>query len=845
MRLRMTMTAALATLAGAVGLYPLFETADWFAAGLGAVLAVAAGGLVARRLRLPAALQPLAGLLALLLCLNLVYAAPESLLGVIPTPASLRHLVDLGDAGWAAANRYAAPVPVLPGIGLLAAAGIGLVAVLVDFLAVGIRRAAPAGLPLLAMYSVPAAVRDDGIGWVPFAVGALGFLSLLMADSREQVGGWGPLVARRRWSAPRDPVAAGAADASLPAALAGAATSGGRRIALGAVAVAVVVPTAVPGLQPRGIFDLRGGPGGDTRTVTTPDPLVSLKRELTRLDDSAVLTYRTEDPIGPGYLRLYALDRFDGDRWTYSPLRSGPDDRLRDGDRLPEPPGLTFGGSRRVTTQVSVRDEVRDMTFLPLPYAPTQVAIDGDWRVDPESLMVYSLRDSAGGRTYSVRSLLPQPSGEDLEDAGPYPAEMVRRYTELPEGVPEEVRRLARRVASGATSAHDQAVLLQRWFTETGGYVYDLSAPAPKRRSDLLDFLLHSKRGYCEQFAASMALLARILGIPARVAMGYTAGVQSGPDEWTVRSRDAHAWPELYFPGSGWVRFEPTPSGIQGQGTATAPAYSTPTASSGVGTGSGSSSAEDSGSSSDEESSAPPDPGQDPAAGRPEDAATGTRADDGGFRATPWVAGGLIAVLALAVPAVARVIARRRRWAALAGARTGPDGGSGDGPSGGRPDGPSAEPGAAGAATGRDPVAAAHAAWRELRADALDHGLEWRAGDSPRAAARRLGELLELDPAGAQALRRIARAEELARYSRRRSAEPPERLRADVRTVRDAVAAAAGRRARLRARLLPPSTLAEARGTLRSAGDRVTALAARPDGPVARLRALGERARRG
>ncbi|QFG27543.1 transglutaminase domain-containing protein [Actinomadura sp. WMMB 499] len=837
----MTMTAALATLAGAVGLYPLFETAGWFAAGLGAVLAVAAGGLIARRLRLPAALQPLATLLALLLCLNLVYAGPESLLGVVPTPESLGRLLDLADGGWASANRYAAPVPVLPGIGLLTAAGIGLVAVLVDFLAVGLRRAAPAGLPLLAMYSVPAAVRDDGIGWLPFAVGALGFLALLMADSREQVGGWGPLVARRRWSAPRDPADAEAADAALPASLAAAATSGGRRIALGAVAVAVLLPTAVPGLQERGILDLRGGSGGDTRTVTTPDPLVSLKRELTRLDDSTVLTYRTEDPIGPGYLRLYALDRFDGDRWTYSPMSTRDTDRLREGEPLPDPPGLTTGASRRVTTQVSVREEVRDMSFLPLPYAPERVAIDGDWRADPESLMVYSLRDSASGRTYTVQSRIPQPSGDELEDSDGYSARIVRRYTELPRGIPDEVRTLTRNVAAGASTAHDQAVLLQRWFTETGGYAYDLSAPAPKRRSDLVDFLLHSKRGYCEQFAASMALMARILGIPARVAMGYTAGVQTGPDEWTVRSRDAHAWPELYFPGSGWVRFEPTPSGIQGQGTATAPSYSTPETSSGVGTGSDSSSAEDSGSSAAEESAAPQNPRQDPGAGNPGDAAAGQEAADDGFRAAPWLAGGLVALLALAVPAVARVIARRRRWAALTGNGTGPDDSAGDGPpgpSGGRPAAP-------GEADRRDPATAAHAAWRELRADALDHGLEWRAGDSPRAAARRLGELLELDPAGTQALRRIARAEELARYSRRRSAEPPERLRADVRTVREAVAAAAGRRARLRARLLPPSTLAEARGTLRSAGDRVTALADRPDGPVARLRALGERVRRG
>ncbi|WP_143220808.1 transglutaminaseTgpA domain-containing protein, partial [Actinomadura sp. CNU-125] len=422
------------------------------------------------------------------------------------------------------------------------------------------------------------------------------------------------------------------AGAELPGSLAGNGYVGRRRIALGAVAVAVVLPAAVPGLQPRGIFDLRGGAGGDTRTVTTPDPLVSLKRELTELDDSTVLTYRTEDPIGPGYLRLYALDRFDGDRWTYSPLRSGPDDRLRDGDRLPDPPGLTFGGSRRITTRVSVRDEVRDMTFLPLPYAPQRVSVDGDWRVDPESLMIYSLRDSAGGRTYTVESVLPQPTGEELENAGSYPAEIVRRYTDLPEGVPPQVRQLTRRVTSGASTVHDQAVQLQRWFTDTGGFVYDLRAPAPKRGSDLLDFLLHSKRGYCEQFAASMALMARILGIPARVAMGYTAGVQSGPDEWTVRSRDAHAWPELYFPGSGWVRFEPTPSGIQGQGTATAPGYSTPEVSSGAGTDSGSSSSGDARSPDAEESAAPEDSATGPATARPQDSATRTR---GATRASP------------------------------------------------------------------------------------------------------------------------------------------------------------------------------------------------------------------
>ena len=332
-----TVMAGLATVAGSVGLYPLFEEHGWFAAGLGAVIAVACGGLLARRLRLPAPFNALFGLLALLVYLTVTYAADEAWLGFVPSPGSIAHLGALNEAGWAAANRYAAPVPLLPGISLMAAAGIGLVAVLVDLLAVRLRRTAPAGLPLLAMYSVPAAVRDDGVSWVAFGIGALGFLGLLMADAREQVAGWGRAVTTQRrqrevplaGSRPRPEESAARLDATALAA-------SGRRIGAVAVAVAVLAPAAVPGLTPRGFLDLGGGTGDGTQTVTTPDPLVSLKRELTRLDDSVVLTYRTDDRRGPDYLRLYALDRFDGeDLQPAAEQLPGP---AQDGDALPRRP---------------------------------------------------------------------------------------------------------------------------------------------------------------------------------------------------------------------------------------------------------------------------------------------------------------------------------------------------------------------------------------------------------------------------------------------------------------------------------------------------------------------------
>ncbi|MFB4299029.1 DUF3488 and DUF4129 domain-containing transglutaminase family protein [Actinomadura sp. NTSP31] len=827
MRIRMTVMAAVATLACSIGLYPLFATGRWFWTGLGAVLAVVCGALVSRRLRLPAPLDPLCGLAVLLLYLTVAYASGEAWLGFVPSPGALTHLADLAGDGWHAANRYAAPVPLVPGIGLLVAAGIGVVAVLVDLLAVRLHRAAPAGLPLLAMYSVPAAVRQDGVGWLAFGVGALGFLGLLMADAREQVGGWGRAVTVHRHGGELPLAGAAPPSGQRLRVDGGRRAASGRRIAAGSVAIAVLLPMAVPGVHPRGMFGMGGGKGKGTQTVTTPDPLVSLKRELTRLDDSVVLTYHTDDPDDPDYLRLYALDRFDGDRWTYSKLRSSSADRLS-GRTLPPPPGLSIAPVHEVTTRVKVSGEVRDMSFLPVPYAPSQVEIGGDWRVHSRSMMIYSLSDSAGGRSYTVKSLRAEPTAADLSAATGYPADVVSHYTDVPKNIPPQVRTLAQNVTAGAATARAQAVKLQRWFTLTGGFTYDLSTPAPQHGNDLVDFLLRSKRGYCEQYAASMALMARILGIPSRVAMGYTSGTQTQPGTWVVRSRDAHAWPELYFEGSGWVRFEPTPSGAAGQGTAVTPGYTEPTVAGGGRQDDGALPTPTATSRPDG-SSATPQAAPHRSDSGPQDAPAKRDSGDGGAKAAPWIAGGVLVLLLLAVPMVLRVLTRRRRWAALTGpSRPRPGGGD-------RPDGPRPPGGVRGGVHEGD-GGAAHAAWREMRADALDHGLEWRPSDSPRAAARRLGELLELDPVGTEALGRIARAEELARYSRTRAADPPERLRADVRTVRASFAASVGRRTRWRARVFPPSSIAQARSALRGAGSRTADLADRLNDLPNRLR---------
>ena len=105
--------------------------------------------------------------------------------------------------------------------------------------------------------------------------------------------------------------------------------------------------------------------------------------------------------------------------------------------------------------------------------------------------------------------------------------------------------------------------------------------PSTQSPAALIQFLTKNKEGYCQQFAFGMAVLARLAGIPARVVVGYTQGSFIGNDNWQVKTSDAHAWPELYFPGVGWLRFEPTPpnaAGLPGQATAIPPPYSTPLA---------------------------------------------------------------------------------------------------------------------------------------------------------------------------------------------------------------------------------------------------------------------------
>lgn len=762
---RLTLVAAIATLLASISLSPLFTGWQWFLRCLGAVVVAAVVSEVARRVSVPLLLAPVTAIAALLCYLTAVFVRRSALLGFIPGPEALAVLGEITRRGLDDIQRYAAPVPALTGITLVTAASIGLVAVAVDTLAVRARKAATAGLPLLAVFSVTSAIQGEA-GWLAFACAAAGYCALLLTDARIRLTRWGRRVAARRGR-----VTARSHPESVST---GTLAASGRRIGVSAVALAVLLPALLPQLPGRdavsGWLSGLGGGGDGTSAIRAPDPFVSLKRELTQPGSQTVLRYQSDDPT-PDYLRLYALSEFDGRSWSMGSFDDRETRELPD-STLARPPGLEEPPDERVSTRITIDHDVEGLRFLPLPYPPRRVDIQGKWQYDRETLMAFSRSDVAGGRSYEVQSWDLQPERERLAGASAATVGILDSFLDLPDELPDMVRELASEITEGTDHAYGAAIALQEWFTEPGRFTYSLDAAPGSGSSALVDFL-RERVGYCEQFASTMAVMARVLGIPARVSVGYTAGTQQPDGSWVVSSQDAHAWPELYFSGIGWLRFEPTPA-ASGQPTATVPPYAQPvqdppTESSGEGT----SEEQDSTSGSQSEGETSPTGGphrldQRSGGAVTGDAAAGDPAEGGlSMRAL----GGLLGLgLVACAPAVARGVVRRRRWARA-----------------------------------RGPKSRAHAGWAELHDDVRDLGLAWWASESPRATARRLSRDCALGSADAEALRRIATAEERARYAR--TPADGTSLRTDSHAVRKALARSLARPHRVRSVLLPASTL--------------------------------------
>jgi len=820
MNARLTLTSAVAVILASVSLYPLIQTASWFWAGVGAVIAAAIAGTLTRLPTLKAAVAtsvvaliavtpllaslswalkvlgviilaitagsrprfrvlqvlayPITYLAALLVYLNFVFAARQSLAGILPTSSSLSYLSSLVTAGLN--ERYfEPPVPGDPGIVLVAAAGIGLMAAATDLIAVRLRSPAIAGLPLLALYCVriTTSAKQGGAGaTVVFCLGMIGYLALLAADGRERLRIWGRLVTVWHTSA-AEPAEAEAPDTRALAA-------SGRRIGLAAACLALIVPLLVPGINVHDL--LRAESGGGTGTggtlIATPDPLVQMRNQLLSSSPRNVLSYTTTVPHPQyQYLQVYVLNYNPStENWNLVLPQAQTSSSV--GNNAPRPdPGVTGSTSvTRPTTNITLAQGAvgyeAKLGVLPLPYAPTRVQVqEGGWQEDNATQMVYSTQPQMNGLQYTVTSTEVNPTQKEEDLAPSYPPSIRNNYLSFPSGPGGELAKLAAKIAKGARTPYQKAMDLQSYF-QSGKFSYDLNVSLPNGIGGLIQFLYDVRAGYCQQFAFAMAGLARLLGIPARIAVGYTAGTNMGKGEWQVTTADAHAWPELYFRGMGWLRFEPTPGGLAGQGTATVPQYGSgappgygkePTGNPGIGPSNGAGKGV-----------------SDPAHLRPPGSSTGgpVASPARGHSIVPWILLiiAIILGLGLIAPAAARRLIRRRRL------RT------------------------------ADAAELAHAAWRELRDDLADYGLACRASESPRAVASRIATTLRLDPPAAEALGRIARAEERARYAT--APLPSTTLAADSAVVRRALTREADWTGRWRARLVPTSMLAPVRPAL-------------------------------
>jgi transglutaminase-like putative cysteine protease len=162
---------------------------------------------------------------------------------------------------------------------------------------------------------------------------------------------------------------------------------------------------------------------------------------------------------------------------------------------------------------------------------------------------------------YTVLSRAPQPTVAELSAHSPtsstLPSDIKERYLALPGTVPQRVLDLAHQVAGDASTRYEQAWAIEQYLRS---YPYTLDLPDPPTDRDLVDyFLFDLQEGYCDYYASAMVVMARAVGVPARLASGYAQGTYDhDTDRWVVTEKDGHSWVEVYFEGIGWVEFEPT-----------------------------------------------------------------------------------------------------------------------------------------------------------------------------------------------------------------------------------------------------------------------------------------------
>ena len=530
---RLLTVVALGTLAAAtaIGFSRVFTEGALGTLLAAALLATAVGVALERR---GLALATAAAGGVLLLAIGwLVF--PATLWFGLPTAATIEAVgTALREVGPQAREQISPTVPSAP---LVLASLTAVYAACFSAHALAVRAASPAlalapSVALLAFSD--SALR--GVGSIPTAaLFLIGALLLFLADGVRRIREWGPLRTRH-----------GSGLAGRGLLLRGAG---------GAAAMTLTVAVLLPGILPfyggAALVDVRSPVSGDADL----NPLVSIGDSLNRSESIALFRVQSSAPL---YWRLLALDQFDGETWRGADLQAFSGVEFEAGE------GITAAGTDSTAAEITQSYEVMSdlgFSWIPAAFAPKRITIGDDpFRFDPDLATAVAQEPLQAGDRYEVVSAPSTPTPDELRaDSAPATAEIENTFTQLPENLPAEVGRLASEWTAGAATPYDKAIAIQERLQSTE-FRYDISVEPRADDQAIVRFLTVSKRGFCQQFAGSMAVMLRTLGIPARIAVGFTEGLLIAPDRYEVGTDDAHAWVEVFFPNYGWLAFEPTQS---------------------------------------------------------------------------------------------------------------------------------------------------------------------------------------------------------------------------------------------------------------------------------------------
>lgn len=489
-------------------------------------LILAAGGhataAVTRRQRWPLALSITASTVVLIIAQGIALYSGTLWLRLLPSAETLRQAASDIESAWHAFGIVEAPTPATAGFLLVGGAAVWLAAFCADAVSLRARLSTEALLPSFGVLAFVGALGTDD--WRIRSAAAMVLCAVVF-------------VAAHGIHHTADRVLLGASErrrSIVPMRTA-------LRFGTAAAVIAALAVPLLPGSDAPAIVSWKDLDGTAPASRVTISPLVNAQGRLVGASDAELFRVEAD---APAYWRMSGLSQFDGEFWGSEQLYANTAQALS-GPVSPSVFTQTF--------TISALDSI----WLPAAFEP--VAYDGpDALYDAETGTLVTTHNTMlePGLSYTVRSASDIPSLAGLVAAdGDVPPEIAEKYLGLPDGFNPRVAGLAAEITADASGPYAKALVLQDFFLEN--FVYSLRVPSGHGTDRMEQFLFEDRRGYCEQFAGTYAAMARSIGLPARVAVGFTPG-ELVDGVYVVTGSHYHAWPEVWI-GGRWVYFEPTP----------------------------------------------------------------------------------------------------------------------------------------------------------------------------------------------------------------------------------------------------------------------------------------------